>query len=221
MTGHLQMRLVLLGPPGSGKGTQAATLAVSLGVPHIATGDLFRAEMAAESALGKLAKEYIRHGNLVPDEVVNVMVRERLARPDCTGYLLDGYPRTVEQAQALDEILLELGRPLGIALHVDVPDSVLVERAVGRLVCPSCGAIYHLTTKPPRLLGVCDACRGVLEARQDDHPSTVRHRLRIYHRITKPVLKYYRDQGLLRSVSGLGTREEVGARLRAELVGLC
>jgi adenylate kinase len=211
------MRLVLLGPPGSGKGTQAATLSEDMGVPHIATGDLFRAEMAEGSDLGKLADDYISHGNLVPDEVVNEMMHKRLAQPDCDGFVLDGYPRTLPQAQALEVILAGLQRPLHLAVDIEVPDEGIVERAIGRIVCPDCGAIYHLTSKPPRLMGVCDICRGQLVVRKDDQPSTVRHRLAVYHRITRPVLEFYRQRGLLKSVSGVGSREEVGARLRAQL----
>jgi adenylate kinase len=211
------MRLVLLGPPGSGKGTQAETLSEEMGVPHIATGDLFRAEMAEGSELGKLADEYISHGNLVPDAVVNDMMRKRLGQPDCDGFVLDGYPRTLPQAQALEVILDSLQRPLHVAIDIDVPDEKIVERAIGRIVCPDCGAIYHLTSKPPRLMGVCDICRGKLVVRSDDQPSTVRHRLAVYHRITWPVLRFYRERGLLKSVSGVGSREEVGERLRAQL----
>jgi adenylate kinase len=215
------MRLVLLGPPGSGKGTQAVTLADEMDVPHIATGDLFRAEMAAESELGKLADEYISHGNLVPDEVVNEMMRARLACADCDSFVLDGYPRTLQQAEALQEMLEQLERPICVAVDIEVPDEAIVERAVGRLVCPDCGAIYHLTSKPPRVGGVCDVCRGQLQVRSDDQPSTVRHRLSVYHRITYPVLEFYRKQGLLRTVSGLGNRDEVGERLRAQIRGVC
>jgi adenylate kinase len=215
------MRLVLLGPPGSGKGTQAVTLADEMSVPHIATGDLFRAEMAAETELGKLADDYISHGNLVPDEVVNEMMRVRLACADCDSFVLDGYPRTLQQAEALHQILEDLERPICVAVDIEVPDEAIVERAVGRLVCPDCGAIYHLTSKPPRVGGVCDVCRGQLHVRSDDQPSTVRHRLSVYHRITYPVLEFYRGQGLLRTVSGLGSRDEVGERLRAQIRGVC
>lgn len=215
------MRLVLLGPPGSGKGTQAVTLADEMNVPHIATGDLFRAEMAAETELGKLADDYISHGNLVPDEVVNEMMRARLSCADCDSFVLDGYPRTVHQAEALQEMLEELERPICVAVDIEVPDESIVERAVGRLVCPDCGAIYHLTSKPPRVGGICDVCRGQLQVRSDDQPSTVRHRLSVYHRITYPVLEFYREQGLLRTVSGLGNRDEVGDRLRAQIRGVC
>ena len=206
---------------GSGKGTQAVTLAAELDVPHIATGDLFRAEMAQETELGKLAEEYISRGNLVPDEVVNAMMRSRLSRPDCSGFVLDGYPRTLPQAETLWAVLDEIERPICVAVDIDVPDDAIVERAVGRIVCPNCDAIYHLTNKPPRLMGVCDRCRSQLVVRADDEPSTVRHRLAVYHRITQPVLDFYRGHGLLRSVAGVGSRDEVGERVRAQLFGLC
>lgn len=215
------MRLVLLGPPGSGKGTQAVALADELNVPHIATGDLFRAEMSANTSLGRLAGDYISHGNLVPDEVVNEMMRVRLLRRDCTGFVLDGYPRTLQQAQALEAMLDEMERPVCVAIDIEVPDEAIVERAVGRVVCPDCSAIYHLQSKPPRLMGICDVCRGQLEVRSDDQPSTVRHRLSVYHRITYPVLQFYRERGLLKTVSGLGSRDEVGQRVRAELHSVC
>ena len=214
------MRIVLLGPPGGGKGTQAVGLAKEQGIVHVATGDLFRTEIAAGTTLGKLADEYISHGNLVPDEVVNELMRSRLSRADCDGFLLDGYPRTLPQAESLEIILHELGRPIHVALNIDVPDDAIVERAVGRLLCPDCGAIYHLTSKPPKLIGVCDVCRGQLVTRSDDQPSTVRHRLSVYHRLTQPVLEFYRERGLLRSVNGQGSREEVGARLRQQLQDL-
>lgn len=215
------MRLVLLGPPGSGKGTQAVRLAAELKVPHIATGDLFRAEMAAETDLGKLAREYISGGNLVPDDVVNAMMTERLARPDCTGFVMDGYPRTVQQAESLERGLKALGRDISVAVQIDVPDSAIVERAVGRLVCPLCDSIYHLTSKPPRQMGICDIDRGVLVVREDDQPSTVRHRLQVYHRITAPVLRFYEERKLLRTVPGLGTPDEVNQRIRAQLPDVC
>lgn len=215
------MRLALLGPPGSGKGTQAELLAQQLELPHIATGDLFRAAMAAGTELGELAREYISHGNLVPDAIVNEMMRSRLAQEDCRRFLLDGYPRTQPQAEALDGILQDLDRPLCVAVAIDVPDEMLVERSVGRVVCPNCHAIYHLTSKPPRQMGICDVCRSPLVVRDDDRPSTVRHRLAVYHRITEPVLQHYSGQGLLRTVSGLGSRDEVRARLHAELAGVC
>lgn len=212
-----EMRIVLLGPPGSGKGTQAVTLAQELKLPHIATGDLFRTEMASESELGQLAQAFIAHGNLVPDEVVNEMMRKRLHVPDTEGFVLDGYPRTLPQAIALEKMLDELKRPIGAALNIEVPDEKIVERAVGRIVCPDCGAIYHLTSKPPRQMGVCDICRTALVVRSDDQPSTVRHRLSVYARITQPVLSFYEERGVLKRVSGVGTRDDVGQRLREGL----
>ncbi len=215
------MRLVLLGPPGSGKGTQAVGLAVSLGVPHIATGDLFRAEIAEHTPLGILADEYISRGNLVPDEIVNQMMDERLSRDDAEGFLLDGYPRTLEQGRSLKIYLREVNRDLQIALALQVPDEAIVERAVGRLVCATCGSIYHLTNKPPRQMGVCDLDRGILKTRDDDKPSTVRHRLSVYHRLTAPLLKFYRQQDLLREVNGVGKPDEIAGRLRAAVESLC
>ena len=215
------MRLVLLGPPGSGKGTQAVGLAASLGVPHIATGDLFRAEIAEKTPLGVLADEFISRGNLVPDEVVNQMMDERLSRADAEGFVLDGYPRTLEQGRALQIYLHKVERDLQIALALQVPDEAIVERAVGRLVCAKCGAIYHLTNKPPRQLGVCDRDRGLLKTRADDKPSTVRHRLGVYHRLTAPLLNFYHEQKLLREVNGIGEPDEVGKRLRAAVESLC
>ncbi len=203
------MRLVLLGPPGSGKGTLAKPLAQRLAVPHIATGDLFRAEIEAETELGILANEFISNGNLVPDDVTNEMARKRLSEPDATGFVLDGYPRTVDQAHALDAALVELQRPLDAAILIDVPDDKIVARAVGRLLCPNCGAIYHLVNKPPQVAGICDICRGVLKTRDDDTPSTVRHRLAVYHRITSPVLGFYEGQGILKKVDGVGSPDEI------------
>jgi adenylate kinase len=214
-------RVILLGPPGSGKGTQSVGLAEELGVPHIATGDLFRAAMAAKSDLGKLAEGYISNGNLVPDEVVNGLMQERLGQPDCEGFVLDGYPRTLPQAEALDAILTQLGRPINIAVDIAVDDEVIVERAAGRLVCPNCGAIYHLTSKPPLEAGICDVCRGGLIARADDQPETVRHRLAVYHRTTMPVLDFYRERGVLRQVNGEASREKVGEDVRAQLRTVC
>lgn len=215
------LRLVMLGPPGSGKGTQAVGLAASSSIPHIATGDLFRAEIAAKTPLGRLADSFMRHGNLVPDDVVNGLMRDRLSRPECAGFLLDGYPRTSEQGHSLHDLLAEIGRPLSLALALDVPDDAIVERAVGRQVCPTCGAIYHVTSKPPRQMGVCDRDRALLLTRDDDKPSTVRHRLAVYHRLTAPLLRFYDAQGILRRVDGMGGRDEVAKKLAAAIDGVC
>jgi adenylate kinase len=209
------VRLILLGPPGSGKGTQATRLGKSMGLVHLATGDLFRSAMAAGTPLGRTARQYISRGNLVPDDMVNDMVREWLSQHQGVEFIFDGYPRTGQQAVALESMTRELSMPLDIAIDIKVPDDVIVDRAVGRLVCPNCGAIYHLTAKPPKLMGVCDICRGVLEAREDDQPSTVRHRLTVYHRITEPVRQFYAIQGILKEVNGVGTPDEVNMRLRS------
>ena len=215
------MRLVLLGPPGSGKGTQAVRLAEKFGVPHIATGDLFRAEMAQNTELGKLANQFIAHGNLVPDAVVNDMMHTRLAREDCEGFILDGFPRTLEQAAELAVIMEELGRPISLAVNIEVPDDVIVERAIGRQVCSQCGAIYHLKAKPPHLMGICDNCRGVLTVREDDQPSTVRHRLAVYHRLTEPVIAFYRERNLLKTVNGVGAADEIFSQIYAQAQNAC
>jgi adenylate kinase len=215
------MRLVLLGPPGGGKGTQAVRLAEAFRVPHISTGDLFRAEMAQETELGKLAKSYISRGDLVPDAVVNDMVRGRLSQPDCEGFILDGVPRTSEQALVLEELLKELQRPITVVINLQVPDEVIVERASGRQVCNKCGAIYHVTAKPPKTPGVCDVCSGVLSVRADDQPETVRHRLKVYHSATAPVVEFYAERGLLQTVDGVGDPEEIFSRICAKAEKAC
>ena len=211
------MRLVLLGPPGSGKGTLCKPLAAHLGVPHISTGDLFRAEIEAQTELGILANEFISHGDLVPDDVTNQLARERLARDDADGFVLDGYPRRLNQAAALEKILSEFNRPLDLAVLIDVPDDIIVGRAVGRLLCTGCGAIYHLTNKAPQIAGICDICREVLRAREDDTPSTVRHRLAVYHRDTEPIVGFYREKKCLGVVEGTGTPKETFDKMIALL----
>lgn len=210
-------RILLLGPPGSGKGTQSVRVAAHLHLPHIATGDLFREEIAAQTELGILANSFIAHGNLVPDEVTNAVVREHLAQSDAEGFVLDGYPRTLDQARALEENLSNLNRPLDDAFLIDVPDDAIVQRAIGRVLCPGCGAIYHLQFKPPSVAGICDDCRSVLVVRDDDTPSTVRHRLAVYHRITVPIIEFYKERDLLKSVNGVGKPDEITELLLALL----
>jgi len=206
-------RIVLLGPPGCGKGTQAERLSAHLRVAAIATGDLFRHEISTGTELGRLASQYTAAGNLVPTEITNAMVRARLEQPDTEGFILDGYPRTVHQAEALDVELTHLGRELTAALFIDVPDEAIVDRVLGRRLCPADGAIYHVKFSPPQVDGKCDHCEGELAHRKDDTEETVRHRLEVYHRQTEPLRRYYTERGILRAVDGAGTPEEIFGEL--------
>ncbi|MBC7339400.1 MAG: adenylate kinase [Firmicutes bacterium] len=204
------MRVVLLGPPGSGKGTQAARLGEHWGVPHISTGDAFRRAVAEGTPLGRLAREYMQRGELVPDEVVNGVVAARLAGEDCArGFVLDGYPRTVPQAEAFAALLEERGLRLDAVVDLVVSEEELVRRAAGRRVCARCGANYHLEFQPPREPGRCDRCGGELVQREDDLPATVAQRLAVYRRQTEPLVEFYRERGLLVPVDGSGAVEEV------------
>lgn len=203
------MFLVLMGPPGAGKGTQAKMVAKRLGVCHISTGDIFRLAVSRRSALGLKAEEYMSKGELVPDDVVVDMVRERLSMPDCAdGLVLDGFPRTVSQAEALDVILKELGMKIDAVISIDVPEDVLVARATGRRVCSRCGAGYHLTYDPPPEPGRC-SCGGELYQRKDDVEDTVANRVRVYERETAPLLGFYKSKSYLRRVDGTGTIQDV------------
>lgn len=200
------MRIVLLGPPGSGKGTQAKRLVARYAIPQISTGDLLREAVAAGSELGLKAKSYMDAGQLVPDEVVLGMIRERLGQADTRqGFILDGFPRNIAQAQALDALLQDLGQPLDLAIFIDVPAEVLKQRISGRLTCTRCGAVFNLYTNPPKVPGVCDFCGGPLEHRADDNEQTVSARLEVYETQTRPVIEYYAGQGKLLRVDG--TRE--------------
>lgn len=197
------MHIILMGPPGAGKGTQAALLAAQESIPHISTGDIFRANMGQGTPLGKLAKEYVDAGKYVPDDVTNAMVKDRLAADDCKkGFILDGYPRTLEQANALAGMLRDLGLALDAVINITVPDGLLVERAVGRRVCRSCGATYHVTYNAPAKEGVCDKCGGELYQRSDDQAEKVAVRLDLYHSQTAPLLQFYAEQGLVKTVDG-------------------
>ena len=212
--------IVLLGPPASGKGTQAARLKEILDLPHIASGDLFRENLKNETELGKKAKVYMDRGELVPDDVTIAMVIERLSRPDCAnGALLDGFPRTIAQAEALDEALAEQGNKISLALYVAVPDEVLVERVSGRRLCRLCGESYHVRFNPPKQPGVCDNDGGELYQRDDDKPETVRKRLQVYWEQTSPLIETYRDQGVLVEVDGDQAIDDVTADLRAAVAG--
>jgi len=208
------MYLVLLGPPGAGKGTQAERLEKELRLPHVASGDLFRENLRHETELGRLAKTYMDRGDLVPDDVTIAMVRERLQRPDCEqGVILDGFPRTQAQAEGLDDMLADMGRALDGVLYIAVPDEELVRRLSGRWICRQCQTPYHTLFSPPAQEGVCDACGGELYQRDDDRPETVRARLEVYHQQTAPLIDYYRQAGLLVEVDGSGDIESVGAAL--------
>ena len=212
------MRLVIFGPPGAGKGTQAKLLSERLGVPHIATGDMLREAVKAGTRLGGLAKKYMDEGRLVPDEVVIGMVEERLRQPDCSkGFILDGFPRTIEQAEALDSELEKLGLKLDAVLNLEVGDEEVVKRIALRRTCRSCGAVFHLIFNPPRREGVCDRCGGELYQRDDDREEVVRNRLKVYRQQTKPLLEFYRRRGLLRDVNGERSIEDVFKEILAAL----
>jgi adenylate kinase len=207
---------VLLGPPMSGKGTQAARLSASLNIPQISSGDLFRYNIKNQTDLGREAKSFMDRGDLVPDQVTIGMVAERLKREDCRrGALLDGFPRTIPQAEALDGILKELGASLTGVLSINVPENVLVERASGRRICRSCGQSYHLAFHPPAAEGICDLDGGELYQREDDLPDTVRQRLEVYQAQTSPLVEFYRSRGLLREIDGDQSIDEVGEAITA------
>lgn len=193
--------VVLIGPPGAGKGTQASRLSRSLGLPHVSTGDLFRENLSKGTALGKQARGFMESGQLVPDELVLEMLFSRVSAPDCaSGYLLDGFPRTVPQADALEQRLPEAWETRAVLLQVD--DKDLIERAAGRLVCKSCGKVHHEKFSPPAVAGVCDACAGSLEKREDDQLDVVRERLQVYRRQTEPLVEFYSTRGVLETVDG-------------------
>jgi len=208
------VRVILLGPPGAGKGTQAQRLTQTLGIPQVSTGDILRAAVAAGTPLGREAKAYMDQGALVPDGVVIGIIRERLAALDCArGYILDGFPRTAAQAEALGETLQALGTPLTAVLSITVDPEELVRRLSGRRTCGNCGAAYHRETAPPRRVGLCDRCGGALLQREDDREETIRKRLAVYREQTAPLVAYYRGRGLLREVDGRGDIDDVFARV--------
>jgi adenylate kinase len=208
------MRIVLVGPPGAGKGTQAAFLAKNLSIPHISTGDLFRANISQQTELGKLAKSYMDKGELVPDEVTIAMAKDRMEQPDAeNGFLLDGFPRNVSQAEALDEMLQAEGMKLDAVLDLEVPEDEVVRRIAGRRICRNDSAhVFHVAYKAPKKEGVCDVCGGELYQRDDDSEDTVRKRLEVYHTQTEPIIDYYKSQGLVVTISSLGPVGEVTQR---------
>ena len=195
--------IILLGAPGAGKGTNAKKICAKLNIPHISTGDMFREAIKNKTPLGELANSYISQGLLVPDEVTIGLVKERLSKDDCKeGFLLDGFPRTSPQAEALEEIGTELKRPVNYVINIVVPENVLVERITGRRVCKSCGAPYHVKNMPPKVDGVCDLCGGELMQRKDDNIETLKARLDEYHNNTTPLVKFYANANLLHEVDG-------------------
>lgn len=204
------MRLILIGPPGVGKGTQSALLAERKGVRPLSSGDIFRKEIEAETDLGRMAKRYIDHGQLVPNGVTIEMMAKRLASDEVRrkGFVLDGFPRTVRQASALHDILSDLDMMIDKVISIESPDEVIVQRLTGRMGCTKCGEIYHSTSKPPKREGLCDKCNGPLFVRTDDQPDTIRERLQVFREQTAPVLEFYRERGLLQVVDGSHDAEE-------------
>ncbi|QPC48055.1 adenylate kinase [Mangrovibacillus cuniculi] len=215
------MNLVLMGLPGAGKGTQAERIVEKYGIPHISTGDMFRAAMKNETALGLKAKSFMDQGALVPDDVTIGIVRERLSQEDCqNGFLLDGFPRTVAQAEALENMLSELGKKIDYVLNISVDRSILKDRLTGRRICKDCGATYHLIFNPPAQEGVCDRCGGELYQRADDNEETVENRLEVNIKQTQPLLDFYEDKGYLRTFDGQKEISEVFEDIDGLLKGL-
>ena len=197
------MKIVMLGPPGAGKGTQAIKIADKYDIPHISTGDIFRANIKGGTELGQKAKSYIDKGELVPDEVTIGMLLDRIAQDDCkNGYVLDGFPRTIPQAESLTEALKSQGDRIDFALNIDVPDEAIIKRMSGRRACPKCGATYHIVYAAPKTENICDKCGTELIIRSDDKPETVKDRLNVYHQQTEPLIAYYKTAGVLREVDG-------------------
>jgi adenylate kinase len=198
------LSIILIGPPGAGKGTNAKRITKKYGIPHISTGDMFREAIKNKTPLGELANSYIKDGKLVPDQVTIDLVKERLSQDDCaSGYLLDGFPRTLAQAEALKNIGQEIGRPVKFVINIVVDETILVERICGRRVCKVCGAPYHVKFMKPKVEGICDLCGGDLVQRKDDNETVLKERLSEYHKSTEPLIKYYQDQGILHDVDGV------------------
>jgi len=215
------LRIVLLGPPGSGKGTQAKILNEVYHAPHINTGDLLRDEVARGTEVGKVAKPYMDRGELVPDEVVTRMVEERLSQPDCKdGLILDGYPRNISQAESLERILVKLDMRLDCVLNIVIDDDELIRRLTTRRICSNCGAIYNMLNKPPKKEGVCDICGGKVIQRDDDKEDVIRRRLEVYKKQADPILQLYRKKGLVRNIRGDVGLEALPAEIRRVMKGL-
>ncbi|MCM1180692.1 MAG: adenylate kinase [Clostridium sp.] len=204
------MKIIMLGAPGAGKGTQAKMIAAKYGIPHISTGDIFRANIKNGTELGAKAKEYMDKGLLVPDELVVDLVIDRFKEPDCEkGYVLDGFPRTIPQAEALDKALSAIGENVDYAINVEVPDENIINRMGGRRACVGCGATYHIVYSPTKVEGKCDTCGGELIIRDDDKPETVKNRLSVYHEQTQPLIDYYTNKGIIAEVDGTVDMKDV------------
>ena len=208
------MKIIMLGAPGAGKGTQAKQIAAKFSIPHISTGDIFRANIKENTELGKKAKEYMDQGMLVPDSLTLELIMDRFTNADCAnGYVLDGFPRTIPQANVLDEALSKLGEKIDFAVNVDVPDENIIRRMGGRRACVSCGATYHIEHVPPKAEGICDRCNSELILRDDDKPETVKNRLEIYHEQTQPLIEFYEAKGVLKNVDGTVDMKDVFAAI--------
>lgn len=204
------MKIIMLGAPGAGKGTQAKMIAEKYGIPHISTGDIFRYNIKNGTELGKEAKKYMDQGLLVPDELTVKILLDRIAKDDCkNGYVLDGFPRTIPQAEVLEEALTKLGDRIDYAINVEVPDENIVKRMGGRRACVNCGATYHIEHVPPKKEGICDNCGSELILRDDDKPETVKNRLSVYHKQTQPLIDFYNGKGVLRTVDGTVDMKDV------------
>ncbi len=204
------MKIIMLGAPGAGKGTQAKMISEKYGLPHISTGDIFRANIKNGTDLGKEAKQYMDKGQLVPDELTVRILLDRVSQADCkNGYVLDGFPRTIPQAEVLDAELTKLNDKVDYAINVDVPDENIINRMGGRRACVNCGATYHLQFAPPKKEGICDTCGNELILRDDDKPETVKNRLDVYHKQTQPLIEYYGNKGVLKEVDGTVAMNEV------------
>ncbi len=204
------MKIIMLGAPGAGKGTQAKQIADKYSIPHISTGDIFRANLKEGTELGKKAKEYMDQGLLVPDELTCDLVMDRISQEDCkNGFVLDGFPRTIPQAEALDAALSKIGQKMDYAIDVDVPDDNIINRMSGRRACLNCGATYHIVSIPTKVEGVCDRCGNQVVLRDDDQPETVKKRLEVYHAQTQPLIDYYKKQDILKTVDGTQPMEQV------------
>lgn len=204
------MKIIMLGAPGAGKGSQASRIANEYHLPHISTGDIFRANLKEETELGKQAKSFMDKGELVPDDITIAMLLNRIHEEDCkNGYILDGFPRTIPQAEALTEALAKEGEKIDLALDVEAPDDLIIKRMGGRRTCPNCSAIYHIETLKPKKEGICDLCGAELMQRKDDNEETVKNRLKIYHEMTEPLISYYKKENVLEEIDGTENLDKV------------